>query len=69
MCEILEQMRSEAMEQGIQQGIEQGMQRGMQQKLLDNIRSLMETLQLSSEQAMDALKVPKVDRARYLAML
>lgn len=36
---------------------------------LENIRNLMETLKLTAEQAMDALKVPKKDQKKYLDIL
>ena len=65
MCEILEQMRDEAMEKGIEQGIEQGEQRN----LLSNVRSLMEKLSLTARQALDLLDVPEAEQPRYLAML
>jgi len=38
---------------------------GKEEMLLSNIRSLMETLKLTAEQAMDALKIPKVDQEKY----
>ncbi|MCC8162785.1 MAG: hypothetical protein LIO86_06390 [Lachnospiraceae bacterium] len=36
---------------------------------LENIRNLMETLKLTAEQAMDALKVSKEDQKKYLDIL
>ncbi len=36
---------------------------------LESIRNLMETLKLTTEQAMDALKVPKKDQKKYLDIL
>lgn len=33
--------------------------------LLRNIRSLMNTMELTAEQAMDALKVPDYDKEKY----
>ena len=43
-------------------------QRGEKKNLLENIRSLMETLKLTAQQAMDALQVPadKQDELRNL---
>ena len=38
---------------------------GKEKMLLSNIRSLMETLKLTAEQAMDALKIPKGDQEKY----
>ena len=37
--------------------------------LLQNIRSLMETVKFSAEQAMSALKVPLADQPRLAALL
>lgn len=36
---------------------------------LESIKNLMETLHMTAQQAMDALKVPKSDQAHYAAML
>ena len=36
---------------------------------LKNIKNLMETLKLSAQQAMDALKIPTKDQGKYSAML
>ena len=57
MCEILEEMRDEAM------------RKGMEQNLLNNVRSLMEGVGWTAQQALDTLKVPESDQAKYLAML
>ena len=65
MCEILEEMRNEAM----RQGMEKGMEKGAEQNLLDNVRSLMESVGWTAQQALDKLKVPESDQAKYLAML
>ena len=39
------------------------------ENLLDNIRSLMETLNLTAQQAMDALKVPVDKQKEYAALI
>lgn len=65
MCRISEEIFNEGVEQGIEQGIEQG----ARDKLIENVRSLMETLHLTAQQALDALKVPAAEQARYIAML
>ena len=36
---------------------------------LNAIRNLMETLKLTAEQAMEALKVPKEEKVKYAGML
>ena len=81
MCRISEEIFNEGVregiergieqgiEQGIERGIEQGIERGSRQTLLDNVRSLMEGVGWSAQQALDALRVPESERARYLAQL
>lgn len=41
---------------------DEGMKEGAKGKLLENIKSIMETMHLTVEQAMDALRVPAEDR-------
>lgn len=42
-----------------------GKEIGREEKALEDIKSLMETLKLPEEQAMDALKVPEAERIKY----
>ena len=65
MSAMLQEMREEAMRQGVRQGVRQG----RESELLANISSLMGTLGLTAEQAMDALEVRAEDRSRCLSML
>lgn len=53
MCKAMEDMRNEAVEQNI----------------LQTIENLMETLKLSAEEAMAAMKIPDDDRGKYLTKL
>lgn len=57
MCEVFDEIR--------QEGIEQGEERG----LIDDLRSLMERLSLTAQEAFDALNVPEAKLSQYLAML
>lgn len=57
------------MEQGLQQGLEQGIQQERETGTLRSIQSLMETLQLTAEQAMEALKVEESQRDVYAEKL
>lgn len=50
----------------ISDGIER---RGIEQGIMASIRNLMDTMDLTMEQAMDALKVPEADRSKYENML
>ena len=46
-----------------------GEARGEEKERLSNIRSLMETMNLTSQQAMDALKIPQSEQKKYEAKL
>jgi hypothetical protein len=46
-----------------------GQEVGALNKLLSCVRSLMETMGWSAQEALKNLKVPEEERARYLAML
>ena len=61
MCKAMEDMRKEAMEKGIEQGIENNR--------LENIRNLMTTMNLTAQQAMDALLIPAAEQEKYIALL
>ncbi|MCM1491600.1 MAG: hypothetical protein NC180_00030 [Muribaculaceae bacterium] len=54
-------MRDEAAKKAAKEAIEN--------TLLQNIKNLMETMKLSAEQAMDALKISDSDRIRYIEKL
>ena len=60
---------AQGMERGIAQGMERGVRQGVERSRAESIRSLMETLHLTAEQAMDALRIPAAERAKYAAML
>lgn len=49
--------------------LERGKREGIIKATVDSIQNLMETLKLTTEQAMDALKIPEADRDLYKAML
>ncbi len=49
--------------------LERGKREGIINNTVISIQNLMETLKLTAEQAMDALKVPEADREMYKAML
>lgn len=54
---------------GIQKGIQTGVAQGTEKTMLQNIQNLMETMKWFEQQAIDALRVPKEDQARFNAML
>lgn len=49
--------------------IEQGVERGIRQGKLLDLQNLMETLQLTLEQAMNALKIPQEERETLIKMM
>ena len=61
MCRTFEEIRKEGIEEGIEQGIEQSR--------IDSIRNLMDSLKMTAQQAMDALKIPAADQIKYEAKL
>ncbi|MCD8364528.1 MAG: hypothetical protein LUC83_01700 [Clostridiales bacterium] len=55
--------------EGLAEGRAEGRAEAIQETILDNIRKLQESLHLTPEQAMDALKIPDGDREKYLLQL
>ena len=49
--------------------MQQGMQQGMQQNAINNIRTLMETMNWNPLQAMNALKIPEDEQQKYVQLL
>ena len=47
----------------------EALERGREEKLVEKIRSLMQTLKFSAQQAMDALQVPPDKQSSYMAKL
>ena len=65
VCKAWEDMKREAAEEAAIKATKET----QEETLLQNLRSLMETLHFSAEQAMDALKVPESRRAQLAAKL
>ncbi len=42
---------------------------GAEKTMIKNIKNLMESMKWTAQQAMDALKIPKNDQAKYAAKL
>ena len=57
------------MEKGIAKGMEKGRAEGMEKGILMSIRSLMETMGWTLDQAMTALKVPEAEQQTYRSLL
>ena len=64
-------MESEVEQMGsLSQGVEQrGIQKGIQRGILESIQALMETMDLSVQDATDALKIKEQDRPEYMELL
>ena len=56
-------------ERGIRKGIIQGREEGREEEKLNSIRNVMDTLGLTMEQAMQALKIPKSEQEKYAQLL
>jgi flagellar biosynthesis/type III secretory pathway protein FliH len=67
--ELMKDELEEAHANGIEEGMERGIQRGMEEGILSSISNLMKSMKLTAEQAMDALGIPKNERASYNAKL
>lgn len=78
LAEFFREHKKEVMEMGIyefdqelydrvlrEDGEMIGREIGREETTLEDIKSLMETLKLKEEQAMDALKVPEAERKKY----
>ena len=61
MCRISEEIYNE--------GLEQGLEQGARDTLVENVRSLIESVGWTAQQALDVLKVPESERARILSLL
>ncbi len=69
MCELLDRVEAEGVAKGITQGRQEGLREGIDIAQLNDIRSIMEGLKYTSQQAMDLLKIPAPDRERYMSKL
>jgi hypothetical protein len=47
----------------------EGEERGREKNLIENLKSVMDSLQVTAEKAMDILKIPKDKRSRLLEIL
>ena len=52
-----------------QKGIQKGIQTGIQQALTESIKNLMDTMNMTAKEAMDALKIKEEDRSQYTELL
>ena len=69
VCQAIEEMKMEERLEGRLEGLSEGRLEGAHENLLQNLGSLMKTLHLTPEQAMDALQVPETMRLKYRPLL
>ena len=69
MCNLSEGVYAKGLDKGLAQGMAQGMDKGMalgmDRSLLESIRNIKQSLNISTEKAMDILKVPADKRADF----
>lgn len=69
VCNLSKGVEEKGIAIGMERGIERGMERGMEAGMLQAIKNLMDTLKMTAEQAMAALKVPENERLKYASKL
>ena len=69
MCDYSVGIYERGLAEGMEQGIAQGIGKGEENKLLENIKSVMESFGVSLEKALEALKVPKSDYEKYKKLI
>ena len=65
MCEVLDRVEA----RGEARGVKKGRQEGVDETRLESIKNIMETLKLTAQQAMEALRIPDGERPKYAARL
>ena len=73
MCEVIEKYIAEGRREGIRkgrsEGRREGMRKGRREGKAEAIRSLMESMSMTAEQAMKALKIPAGEFGKYMTLL
>ena len=69
MCDYGDYVEKMGTEKGLQRGILQGKEEERINSTLNAIQSLMKTLKLSADEAMDALQIPADKKTCYLELL
>ena len=65
LWEELEEARREGHDSGLEEGHDLGLTEGKEIERLESIKRLMETMEWTAEQAMDALQIPAEEREKY----
>ena len=73
MCEVIEKYIAEGQREGIRkgrsEGRREGMRKGRREGKAEAIRNLMESMSMTAEQAMKALKIPAGEFGKYMTLL
>ena len=69
MAQGIEQGMAQGMERGMAQGRAQGIEQGIAQGTVQSILSLMHSLKLTVQQAMEALEIPQSEQGKYETMI
>ena len=69
MCQAIDDLRRDSIQEGIGIGIGQGIEQGIELNRLESIRNLMGSLKCTAQQAMDYLIIPASERQKYLSKL
>ena len=69
MCEVIEKYIAEGRREGIRKGIRKGRSEGRREGKAEAIRNLMESMSMTAEQAMKALKIPAGEFGKYMTLL
>ena len=69
MCEVIEKYIAEGRREGIRKGICKGRSEGRREGKAEAIRNLMESMSMTAEQAMKALKIPAGEFGKYMTLL
>lgn len=62
-------IRHESKQEGIKEGISLGEKQGGEKERLSSIRNIMDSMKLTAEEAMKALKIPESDFEKYMTKL
>ena len=67
MCKAIEDMRFEAEAKGRAKGREEGRAEGNTERILTDLKNVMDSINVSIEEAMDILKLDPLQRKDYAA--
>ena len=69
MCNLSQSVEARGIEKGEARGIEKGEARGIKKGIMTSLKNLMESMNLTIEEAMNALGIPDTERQYYRSQL